>query len=30
MRRQPFEQSFSTDGGKAWEINWIAIDTLKE
>jgi hypothetical protein len=22
-----FEQSFSTDGGKTWEINWIAIDT---
>jgi len=22
-----FEQSFSTDGGKAWEVNWIAIDT---
>jgi hypothetical protein len=24
-----FEQSFSTDGGKTWEINWIAIDTKK-
>lgn len=22
-----FEQSFSDDGGKAWEVNWIAIDT---
>jgi len=22
-----FEQSFSTDGGKTWELNWIAIDT---
>jgi len=22
-----FEQSFSTDGGKTWEVNWIAIDT---
>ena len=22
-----FEQSFSTDGGKTWEINWIAHDT---
>jgi len=21
-----FEQSFSDDGGKTWEINWIAID----
>jgi hypothetical protein len=21
-----FEQSFSTDGGKTWEVNWIAID----
>lgn len=23
-----FEQSFSDDGGKTWEKNWIAIDTL--
>ena len=23
-----FEQSFSDDGGKTWEINWIADDTL--
>jgi hypothetical protein len=23
-----FEQSFSDDGGKTWEPNWIAIDTL--
>ena len=22
-----FEQSFSDDGGKAWEKNWIAVDT---
>jgi hypothetical protein len=22
-----FEQSFSDDGGKTWEMNWIAIDT---
>ena len=22
-----FEQAFSDDGGKTWEINWIAIDT---
>ena len=22
-----FEQSFSADGGKTWELNWIAIDT---
>ena len=22
-----FEQSFSADGGKTWEINWIATDT---
>jgi hypothetical protein len=22
-----FEQSFSTDGGQTWEVNWIAIDT---
>jgi hypothetical protein len=22
-----FEQSFSTDNGKTWEVNWIAIDT---
>jgi hypothetical protein len=23
-----FEQSFSDDGGKTWEVNWIATDTL--
>ena len=23
-----FEQSYSDDGGKTWEANWIAIDTL--
>jgi hypothetical protein len=22
-----FEQSFSDDGGKSWEVNWVAIDT---
>jgi hypothetical protein len=22
-----FEQAFSADGGKTWEINWIADDT---
>lgn len=22
-----FEQSFSDDGGKTWDVNWIAIDT---
>jgi hypothetical protein len=22
-----FEQAFSEDGGKTWEVNWIAIDT---
>lgn len=22
-----FEQSYSDDGGKAWEVNWIATDT---
>lgn len=22
-----FEQAFSDDGGKAWEINWVATDT---
>jgi len=21
-----FEQAFSEDGGKTWEVNWIAID----
>ena len=23
-----FEQAFSDDGGKTWEVNWIAVDTL--
>jgi hypothetical protein len=23
-----FEQSYSDDGGKTWEVNWIADDTL--
>lgn len=22
-----FEQSFSDDGGKTWELNWVALDT---
>ena len=22
-----FEQSFSADGGKTWELNWVAVDT---
>ena len=22
-----FEQSFSDDGGKTWELNWVAVDT---
>jgi len=22
-----FEQVFSDDGGKTWEVNWIAVDT---
>jgi hypothetical protein len=22
-----FEQAFSADGGKSWEVNWIATDT---
>ena len=22
-----FEQAFSQDGGKTWEVNWIAVDT---
>jgi hypothetical protein len=25
-----FEQSFSNDGGKTWEVNWIATDTRDE
>jgi hypothetical protein len=25
-----FEQSFSDDGGKTWEVNWIATDTRHE
>jgi hypothetical protein len=25
-----FEQAFSDDGGKTWEVNWIAIDTRKK
>ena len=22
-----FEQAFSSDGGKSWEVNWVAVDT---
>jgi len=22
-----FEQAFSDDGGRTWEVNWIATDT---
>ena len=22
-----FEQAFSADGGKTWEVNWVATDT---
>ncbi len=25
-----FEQSFSPDGGKTWELNWVAVDTRAE
>lgn len=25
-----FEQAFSDDGGKTWEVNWIAIDTREK
>lgn len=25
-----FEQAFSDDGGKTWEVNWIAVDTRVE
>jgi len=25
-----FEQAFSDDGGKTWEVNWIALDTRIE
>ena len=25
-----FEQSFSDDGGKTWEVNWIATDTRND
>lgn len=25
-----FEQAFSADGGKTWEVNWIATDTRKK
>ena len=22
-----FEQAFSADGGRSWEVNWIVVDT---
>ena len=25
-----FEQAFSDDGGKTWEVNWIATDTREK
>lgn len=25
-----FEQAFSADGGKSWEVNWIATDTRRK
>ena len=25
-----FEQAFSDDGGKTWEVNWIAVDTRQQ
>jgi hypothetical protein len=25
-----FEQAYSVDGGKTWEVNWIADDTRME
>jgi hypothetical protein len=25
-----FEQAFSDDGGAHWEVNWIAVDTLRQ
>jgi hypothetical protein len=25
-----FEQAFSDDGGKTWEVNWIAEDTREK
>ena len=28
-REARFEQSYSADGGKSWETNWIAIDTRR-
>ena len=24
-----FEQAFSDDGGRTWEVNWIATDTRR-
>jgi hypothetical protein len=28
-REARFEQAFSTDGGRTWEDNWIAVDTRR-
>lgn len=25
-----FEQFYSADGGKSWELNWLAVDTLRQ
>ena len=25
-----FEQAYSEDGGRTWETNWIAVDTLRK
>jgi hypothetical protein len=25
-----FEQAYSADGGRSWEVNWIAVDTRIE
>lgn len=25
-----FEQFYSDDGGKSWELNWLAVDTLQQ
>lgn len=28
-REARFEQSYSADGGKSWELNWLAVDRLR-
>ena len=28
-REASFEQAYSADGGKTWEVNWIAVDTRR-